>query len=196
MPIKITREIINFNVHAGIKAQPARFDALEAAGFRLDRYGDVYSNIFVRFGGHYIDSGASARIAKGEIKVKSIPVKGLGHDGVVFDNGDVVPADLVVLATGYEHDFRATASKLVGKEIADQMDDYFGLDGEGEIRGYAKKAGCKLRPHPFDLFLKHHANALTVPHLYYHGGDTRAARWYSRFIALQIQADCLTENST
>ena len=144
MPMKITREIINYNVHAGIKAHPERFDALEAADFRLDRYGDVYSNIFVRFGGHYIDSGASARIVKGEIKVKSIPIVGLGPDGLIFENGDLLPADLIVLATGYEHNFRAIASKLVGNEVADQMDDYFGLDGEGEIRGYAKKAGCKF----------------------------------------------------
>ena len=29
------------------------------------------------------------------------------------------------------------------------------------------------------------------PHLYYHGGDVRNARWFSRFLALQIQAEML-----
>jgi len=29
------------------------------------------------------------------------------------------------------------------------------------------------------------------PHLYYHGGDIRICRWFSRFIALQVQADVL-----
>jgi hypothetical protein len=32
---------------------------------------------------------------------------------------------------------------------------------------------------------------LADPNLYYHGGDVRNARWFSRFLALQIQADVL-----
>lgn len=31
----------------------------------------------------------------------------------------------------------------------------------------------------------------TDPNLYYHGGDVRMARFFSQFIALQIQADVL-----
>lgn len=40
-PNKILREIVNQAVHAGIKANPDRFDALEDAGFKLDRFGDI-----------------------------------------------------------------------------------------------------------------------------------------------------------
>ena len=71
------------------------------------------------------------------------------------------------LCTGFEHDFRKDAQQIVGHEIASQMDDFWGLDDEGEIKGYAKLAGH--------------------PHLFYFGGEARIARFYSRFVALQLQ---------
>ncbi|EMC98299.1 hypothetical protein BAUCODRAFT_66326 [Baudoinia panamericana UAMH 10762] len=170
-PNKIMRELVNRAVFAGIKANPDRFDALEKAGFKLDRYGDIYNNLYVRFGGHYVDIGASERIAKGEIKVTSRPVKKMYKDGLVFEDGGELPADLIVLCTGFDHDFRKDAARIVGADVADQMDDFWGVDAEGEVRGHAKIAGH--------------------PHLYYHGGDIRMARFYSRFLALQLQADAL-----
>ena len=118
-----------------------------------------------------VDIGASARISRGEIKVNTNPVRGLTETGLLFDDGSEVHADLVVLATGFDHDFRSDAAKIVGQGVADAMDDFWGVDAEGEIRGHAKPAGH--------------------PNLYYHGGDTRMGRFFSRFIALQIQADVL-----
>ncbi|KAK5706279.1 hypothetical protein LTR97_001266 [Elasticomyces elasticus] len=170
-PNKIMREIINRAVWTGIKYNPDRFDALEAAGFKVDRYGDIYNNLYVRFGGHYVDIGASARIAKGEIKVNTKSVRSLNESGIVFDDGSEISADLVVLCTGFDHDFRRDAAIIVGTDVAESMDDFWGVDGEGEIRGHAKFAGH--------------------PSLYYHGGDIRMGRFFSRFVALQIQADVL-----
>ena len=140
-PNKITREIVNRAVWAGVKAQSERFDALEKAGFKLDRFGDIYTNIFVRLGGHYVDIGCSARIAKGEIKVKTEAVKSLTEDGLLFEDGSELGADLIVLCTGFDHIFRNDAARLIGKEAADQMDDFWGIDEEGEIRGHAKPSG-------------------------------------------------------
>ncbi|KAK5174270.1 uncharacterized protein LTR77_001350 [Saxophila tyrrhenica] len=170
-PNKILREVVNNHVWAGIKSSPERFDALEKAGFMLDRFGDTYNNLYVRFGGHYVDIGASARIAKGEIKVRKGPIKGLTEDGLIFEDGGELGADLIVLCTGFDHVFRNDAARIVGREVAEQMDELFGTDAEGEIRGHAKPAGH--------------------PNLYYHGGDVRMARFFSRFLALQIQADVL-----
>ncbi len=133
-PNKILRQIINHAVHKGIRANPARFDALEQAGFKLHRFGDTYHNLYVRFGGHYVDIGCSQRIANGEIKMKTDPVKGLTQNGLLFEDGQEVGADLIVLCTGFDHDFRSDASKIVDPEIADQVDEYFGMDPEGEIR--------------------------------------------------------------
>ena len=56
-PNKIMRQIINRGVWAGIKGSPERFDALEKAGFKVDRFGDIYNHLYVRFGGHYVDIG-------------------------------------------------------------------------------------------------------------------------------------------
>lgn len=142
-PNKILREQINRAVWSGIKAFPDRFDALEKAGFKLDRYGDTYDHLYVRFGGHYVDIGASARIAKGEIKIKGEPVKHLTEDGLLFEDGTEIGADLIVLATGFDHVFRNDAARIIGKEAADQMDEFWGVDAEGELRGHAKPAGRK-----------------------------------------------------
>ncbi|KAK0261059.1 hypothetical protein B0A54_11760 [Friedmanniomyces endolithicus] len=170
-PNKIMREIINRAVWTGIKRNPDRFDALERAGFKVDRYGDIYDNLYVRFGGHYVDIGASARIAGGEIKVNTQSVRGLTETGVVFEDGSKLAADLIVLCTGFDHDFRHDAAEIVGQDVANQMDDFWCVDAEGEVRGHAKFAGH--------------------PNLYYHGGDIRMGRFFSRFVALQIQAEVL-----
>ncbi|KAK6428070.1 hypothetical protein LTR95_015792, partial [Oleoguttula sp. CCFEE 5521] len=171
MPYKLVREILNTNIHAGIRANPDRFNRLERAGFKLDRFGDLYTNIFTRFGGHYIDTGTSARIANRDIRMETTPARRLVADGIELEDDRVLPCDLVVLATGYDHDFRKDAESILGPEIADRMDDYHGMDPEGEIRGCAKFAG--------------------VPHLWYHGGDVRSSRFMSRFLALQIQSQLL-----
>lgn len=145
-PNKISREMTNCILHGLVKANPERFDALEKAGFKVDRFGDLYACLFERFGGHYIDHGGSARISKGEIKIKSQPVKGLYEEGLEFEDGSKLPADLIVVATGFNHDFRSDAAKIIGQNSANQMDDYGGLDIEGEMRGFARYSGRKLRP--------------------------------------------------
>ena len=140
-PMKIMREINNRTIWPRIEAHHERFDALERAGFMLDRFGDLYDYLYVRMGGHYVDTGASERIAKGEIKVKTASVKGLTEEGLIFEDGTEVGADLIVLCTGFNHEFRHDAARIVGQEAANQMDDFWGVDAEGEVRGNAKPAG-------------------------------------------------------
>lgn len=53
------------SLHAKARKEPERFDALEKAGFLLDRDGDISYYLFQRFGGHYMDVGTSAKIASG-----------------------------------------------------------------------------------------------------------------------------------
>jgi hypothetical protein len=49
--------------------EPERFDALEKAGFLLDRDGDMIYQIFQRFGGHYMDVGTSQKISSGLVSL-------------------------------------------------------------------------------------------------------------------------------
>jgi hypothetical protein len=51
-------------------AQTERFDALEAAGFRVERYGDIAKVLYETLGGHYIDVGGSAKISTGLVRFR------------------------------------------------------------------------------------------------------------------------------
>lgn len=49
------------------RGEPERFDALERAGFLVERYGDIFWHLFERAGGHYMDVGTSRKIADGKV---------------------------------------------------------------------------------------------------------------------------------
>lgn len=72
-PIPVTRLISRYALHEMAKNEPDRFDALERAGFQLIRYGDIIHQLYERFGGHYMDVGASAKIAKGLVSLLVTP---------------------------------------------------------------------------------------------------------------------------
>ncbi|KAK4550414.1 hypothetical protein LTR86_011331, partial [Recurvomyces mirabilis] len=122
-PYKIQREMMNRTIFALIKNNPERFDDLEKSGFRLERYGDTYTNLYIRYGGHYVDSGASKRIVEREIQVETTQIKGLVEEGLLLKDGRMIPANLIVLATGFNHDFRRDAARLLGQDVANQMDE-------------------------------------------------------------------------
>lgn len=148
--------MVNAAVSRLVDASAERFDALERAGFKLDRKGDIYDNLYCRFGGHYVDIGTSDRIAKGQIQMKSNSlVKEWTEDGLRFEDGSEIKADLVVLCTGFSPNYRKVAAKIVGEDVADAMDDFFGLDPEGEIRGVYKPAGRKYTVLDLDDFGRH-----------------------------------------
>ncbi|KAI9651844.1 MAG: hypothetical protein M1831_007555 [Alyxoria varia] len=85
------------------------------------------------------DVGTSARIANGDINVKSgIPAKRYTRGGLLFADDSELKADVNVLATGYDHDYRNQVSTLVGKEIASQLGDFWGVDSQGDLRGVMK----------------------------------------------------------
>jgi hypothetical protein len=65
MPIAISRLLSRSTLDKQVNSDPERFDALERAGFKTDRYGDLMWNLYERSGGHYLDVGTSAKIANG-----------------------------------------------------------------------------------------------------------------------------------
>ena len=62
-----------------------------------------------------------------------------------------------------------TARSLLGDEIADRCGPVWGLDPEGELRGVWRRTG--------------------QPGLWFMGGNLAMARFYGRFLALQLAAD-------
>jgi cation diffusion facilitator CzcD-associated flavoprotein CzcO len=145
---------------------------LTAAGFKLDA-GEDGSGLFLKYlrrgGGYYIDVGASALIASGEIGIKQgVEIERFTPHGVRYSDGSEADYDLVVLATGYTN-MRDRARQLFGDAVADRCGDVWGLDDEGELRTIWRPSG-----HPGFWFM---------------GGNMHQARHYSKFLALQIAAE-------
>lgn len=141
-PNKISRDIVKIQYDMATEAESERFDALEQAGFRVDRTTPLMDNIMMRYGGYYIDIGASAHIVRGEIKVKSgVPITTFTSEGLRFQDGSELRADVVVIATGQDHDYRNQVGNIVGKDVASKLGEFWGLDEEGEVRNVMKPAG-------------------------------------------------------
>jgi hypothetical protein len=141
-PLKISREVIRVNFLASIPLFKPRFDALERSGFRVDTEAVLNDCILFRGGGYYIDVSTSAKVISGEIKVKSgDAIKRFVENGLEFESGDFLDADLVVLATGYQRDPRIQAEAVVGKEVARSMRISRGLDKDGELDGNMMPVG-------------------------------------------------------
>ena len=68
-PTNVTRLLALNGLTNMARQEPERFDALERAGFKTDRFGDIYRHLYERFGGHYMDVGASAKIAQGLVRI-------------------------------------------------------------------------------------------------------------------------------
>ncbi|KAK4985615.1 hypothetical protein LTR66_008118 [Elasticomyces elasticus] len=195
-PISILHRATMASITALASADSERFDSLERAGFRVERYADLWHCIYERFGGHYLDVGASAKIVDGSIKIKgdAAPVA-YTPTGLAFSDGSTLAADAVVFATGFDGNMRHAATQIVGEDIGDQLEDYWGVDAEGELRGAWKPIGreCTLPDVPLRVLMLD--GQLTGvfgcvdPGIWYTGGGMNQARYFSRFLALQIKAD-------
>ena len=153
------------------KAEPERFDALERAGFKVERYGDIIYQVYERFGGHYMDVGASAKISRGlvrahsprarclladiarQIKIKSdaVPVH-YTEEGLMFSDGQEIKTDVVLFATGFVGGMKSSVREMLGSDVADRIDDFWGLDEEGEIKGAFKPSGRTYQHLPWTVY--------------------------------------------
>ncbi|OJJ45114.1 hypothetical protein ASPZODRAFT_134538 [Penicilliopsis zonata CBS 506.65] len=171
LPLGVTRQLLLYFLNILTDTQRERFDALEARGFKLQRYGDLIYALYERFGGHYMDVGSSELIIQGRITMQPCLPTAFTPDGLLLQDGSILPADLVVFATGFHGNLRTAVGTFVGQDIHAQLSDFLGVDDEGELRGAWKFTGH--------------------PKLWYSGYDLGSARYFSRFIALQIKADLL-----
>jgi cation diffusion facilitator CzcD-associated flavoprotein CzcO len=177
MPWAIARLMAMRGLHAQVaeeekKGEDSRFERLARAGYAVERKGDIIWQIVERMGGHYMDVGNCENIATGKVKVKhGAPVE-WSRDGLVIETGkgkEEVRADVVVFATGFDRGGKREVERMFDREVAEQCDEYWGLDEEGEVRGAWKGSG--------------HLG------LWYHGGTLGHGRYMSRFIALRIRAE-------
>lgn len=146
-------------------------EGLEKAGFKVDKGTDncgLLIKYLQRGGGYYIDVGASQLIVDGKIQVKhGQEIAEVLPHGLKFADGSELAGDEIIFATGYEN-MRTQARITFGDEVADRIKDVWGFDQEGEMRTIWRRSG-----HPGFWFM---------------GGNLALCRYYSRILALQIQA--------
>jgi hypothetical protein len=87
--------------------------------------------------------------------------------GAQLKSGDIIDADLVVLATGYKPQEYLVA-KLFGDEVADRVGPIWGFGGGMELRNMYVQTG--------------------QPGLWFIAGSLAQCRINSKYLALQIKA--------
>lgn len=146
-------------------------EGLRAKGMKLDFGEDETGHqmkLRRRFGGYYLNCGASDMIVNGQIGLLQYEdIDRFVTDGVRLKDGSVVKADLLVTATGY-HNQQEVVRDILGPDIAEKVGQIWGIAPDGELANM-------FRPTP-------------QPGLWFIGGGLAHTRIYSHYIALQIKA--------
>lgn len=164
-----------------IKRDDAEFyERLREKGFLLD-FGDDGSGLFLKYlrrgSGYYINVGASELVAEGSIPVHSgTTIAEVGTDTVTLADGTVLPADVIVLATGYGS-MNGWAEMLISQEVADKVGKCWGLGSD-----------TTKDPGPWEGELRNMWKPTQQDNLWFHGGNLHQSRHYSCYLALQLKA--------
>ncbi|MDT1064057.1 NAD(P)/FAD-dependent oxidoreductase [Paracoccus sp. CPCC 101403] len=179
LPYRIMHEF-QIPLYDQMRERDAEFYAgLEKAGFDLD-WGDDGSGLFMKYlrrgSGYYIDVGASQLIIDGEIKLVKGQVDHFEEDAVVLSDGTRLPADLVVLATGFGS-MNGWAADLISQEVADKVGKVWGLG-----------SATTKDPGPWEGEQRNMWKPTQQENLWFHGGNLHQSRHYSLYLALQLKA--------
>ncbi|MCK2199865.1 NAD(P)/FAD-dependent oxidoreductase [Corynebacterium callunae] len=156
------------------------YEKLEKAGFLLD-FGDDDSGLFLKYlrrgSGYYIDVGASELVADGKIPVRSgVSIAEVKENSVLLTDGTELPADVIVLATGYGN-MNNWVAQLVSPEAAEKVGPCWGLGSD-----------TTKDPGPWEGELRNMWKPTAIDGLWFHGGNLHQSRHYSRYLALQLKA--------
>lgn len=170
-PYPVFRRAHQLLTAKGREADRALLEGLERRGFRLT-YGpdDTGWQIMYqsRGGGYYFNAGCSEMIVEGRVGLLQYDaIERFAPQGALLRDGSVKPADLIVLATGYENQ-QETVRRALGDAIADRVGPVWGFDAEGELRNM-------WRP-------------TAQPGLWFIAGSLAQCRIYSKTLAMQIKA--------
>ncbi|RLL71943.1 NAD(P)/FAD-dependent oxidoreductase [Paenirhodobacter hankyongi] len=179
LPYKIMHEF-QIPLYDKMRERDAAFYAgLEKAGFDLD-WGDDGSGLFMKYlrrgSGYYIDVGASQLIIDGEVKLAKGGIDHFEEDAVVLTDGTRLPADLVVLATGYGS-MNGWAADLISQEVADRVGKVWGLGSD-----------TTKDPGPWEGEQRNMWKPTQQENLWFMGGNLHQSRHYSLYLALQLKA--------
>jgi hypothetical protein len=146
-------------------------EGLQGIGFKFDvgEDGTGHQMKYRRRGGGYnLDAGSSELMIKGEIGLlQNELIERYCPEGALLKDGTVVPADVVVLGTGY-YPQGELVRRALGEEMAENIGPIWGVDEDGELANMFKRT-----PQEGVWFI---------------AGSLTQARVYSKYLALQIKA--------
>jgi putative flavoprotein involved in K+ transport len=145
--------------------------SLEDRGFRtwLGEDETGFQMMYLRRGGgYYFNVGCSELIISGEIGlVQYGDIATFVLVGARMRDGRIVPAELLVLATGYRNQ-QETVRLYLGDTVADRIGPVWGFDEGGELQNMWRRTA--------------------QPGLWFTAGSLAQCRIFSRYLALQIKA--------
>ncbi len=155
------------------------YDRLAASGFLLT-HGEDESGFFMayyrRAAGYYIDVGGSELIVRGDIGVRIGEVAAIEPGGVRMADGGLVPADVIVYATGYRP-MSEWVGQLISPEVEKTVGPCWGLG-----------SGTAGDPGPWEGELRNMWKPTRQRGLWFQGGNLAQSRFHSLHLALQIKA--------
>jgi putative flavoprotein involved in K+ transport len=170
-PYPVLRRLYQLSTAKGLEVDKGLLDALEKRGFQLWAGEDDtgFQMMYLRYGGgYYFNVGCSELIISGQVKLLQFAdIETFVVEGARLRDGRVVPAELLVLATGYLNQ-QETVRAYLGATIADKIGPVWGFDDGGELRNMCR--------------------ATAQPGLWFTAGSLAQCRIFSRYLALQIKA--------
>ena len=171
MPLKLGRRSHQMITEQSKQLDKPLLDALARIGFKLD-YGEDDTGwqfkYLTRGGGYYFNVGCSDLVASGAIGLKQFAdIDTFTTAGARMKTGETLPADLIVLATGYRPQ-EELVRKLFGDAVTKRVGPIWGFGDGQELRNmYVRTPQAGL---------------------YFIAGSLAQCRINSRYLALQIKA--------
>lgn len=164
-----------------VQSKDAEFySKLEQVGWKQDWGKDgtgPYMMFIRRFCGYYFDIGASQLLLDGCVKLQSqTEIAEVQPSSVVLSNGNEMPCDFLVLATGYKN-MSEWIAKLISPETAEDVGPVWGLGS-----GVCGDSG------PYEGELHNMWKPTSQKGLWFHGGNIKLSRFHSLHLALQLKA--------
>ena len=171
MPYPVLRRSYQLSTASSREIDRPLHDALEKRGLKqwLGEDETGFQMMYLRRGGgYYFNVGCSELIISGEVGLMQFAdIERFVAGGARLKDGHIVPAELLVLATGYKNQ-QDTARLYLGDEIADKIGPVWGFDEGGELRNMWRRTA--------------------QPGLWFTAGSLAQCRIFSRYLAIQIKA--------
>jgi hypothetical protein len=170
-PYPVLQRSYQLSTARGREVDKDLLEGLEKRGFRLHFGKDEtgFQMMYLRRGGgYYFNVGCSDLIISGAVGLlQYADIDTFVPEGARLRDGRIMPAELLVLATGY-YNQQETVRLYLGNEIADRIGPVWGFDEGGELRNMWRRTA--------------------QPGLWFTAGSLAQCRIFSRYLALQIKA--------